>query len=329
MPKREDTMLNRREWLAMTAGAGAALALRPGLLRALQQRELLTRAVPSTGEMLPVIGLGSSATFSQAARAEDIEALTQVLRTMVDQGASVFDTAPSYGASEQVAGDIANTLGVADRIFWATKVNVVGRGASTADPAAARAQIEASFQKFRVPKIDLIQVHNLADVPTQLGILKELKAEGRIRYIGVTSTSDRQYPQLEAVMRNEPLDFIGVDYAIDNRNVEETILPLALERKIGVLVYVPFGRTRLFQRVAGQDAPPDWAREFDAATWAQFFLKFVLGHPAVTVVTPATSQARHMADNIGGGIGRIPDEATRKRMAEFVDALPPAPPRNR
>jgi hypothetical protein len=139
MPKREDTMLNRREWIAMTAGAGAALALHPRVLRALQQGALIRRAVPSTGEMLPVIGLGSSATFSQAARAEDIEALTQVLRTMVDQGASVFDTAPSYGASEQVAGDIANTLGVADRIFWATKVNVVGRGASIADPAAARA----------------------------------------------------------------------------------------------------------------------------------------------------------------------------------------------
>jgi aryl-alcohol dehydrogenase-like predicted oxidoreductase len=241
----------------------------------------------------------------------------------------VFDTAPSYGASEQVAGDIANALGVADKIFWATKVNVAGRGGEAADPAAAQAQIEASFQKFRVPKIDLIQVHNLGDVPTQLGILEHLKQEGRIRYLGVTTTSDRQYTQLEEVMRNEPLDFIGLDYAIDNRNVEETILPLAIERKIGVLVYVPFGRTRLFQRVAGQETPPDWAKEFDAATWAQFFIKYVLGHPAVTVVTPATSQARHMADNIGGGIGRLPDEATRKRMAEFVDALPPAPPRNR
>jgi aryl-alcohol dehydrogenase-like predicted oxidoreductase len=329
MPQRETTMLSRRDWIAMTAGAGAALALHPRILRALQQGQLITRAVPSTGEMLPVIGLGSSATFSQAARAEDIEALTAVLRTMVDRGATVFDTAPSYGASEQVAGDIANTLGIADRIFWATKVNVVARGETTADPAAARGQIDASFQKFRVPTIDLIQVHNLADVPTQLGILKELKAEGRVRYIGVTSTSDRQYGELEAVMRNEPLDFIGVDYAIDNRNVEETILPLALERKIGVLVYVPFGRTRLFQRVAGQAAPPEWAREFDAATWAQFFIKYVLGHPAVTVVTPATSQAGHMLDNIGGGIGRVPDDATRKRMAEFVDALPPAPPRNR
>jgi len=336
-------MVSRRKWIGLTAGAGAALALHacstklrettigadPRLLRALQQGQLIRRAVPSTGEMLPVIGLGSSATFSQLARREELDALTEVIRTMVDHGASVFDTAPSYGASEQVAGDIANALGVANKIFWATKVNVVGRGSESADPAAARAQIEASFQKFRVPKMDLIQVHNLADVPTQLGILKELKQEGRIRYLGVTTTSDRQYEQLEQVMRNEPLDFIGLDYAVDNRNVEETILPLALERKIGVLVYVPFGRTRLFQRVAGQETPPDWAREFDAATWAQFFIKYVLAHPAVTVVTPATSQARHMLDNIGGGIGRLPDDATRRRMAEFVDALPPAPPRNR
>lgn len=130
-------------------------------------------------------------------------------------------------------------------------------------------------------------------------------------------------------MRSEPLDFIGLDYAIDHRNVEETVQPLAIERKIGVLVYVPFGRTRLFQRVPGQETPPEWAQEFDARTWAQFFIKYVVSHPAVTAVTPATSQARHMADNIGGGIGRLPDAATRQRMAELVDALPPAPPRGR
>jgi aryl-alcohol dehydrogenase-like predicted oxidoreductase len=240
----------------------------------------------------------------------------------------VFDTAPSYGASEQVAGNIANELGVANKIFWATKVNVAGRETGTADPAAARAQIEQSFAKFRVPKIDLIQVHNLADVPTQLGILKEMKKAGRVRYIGVTSTSDRQYEQLATIMRNEPLDFIGVDYAIDNRNVEETILPLARERKIGVLVYVPFGRTSLFRRAAGQEVPA-WAHDFDAHTWAQFFLKYIISHPAVTAVTPATSQAKNMIDNIGGGIGRLPNEATRKRMADLVDTLPPPPPRAR
>lgn len=321
-------MVSRRDWIGLTVGAGAALALHPRLLRALQQGQLMQRAVPSSGEMLPVIGLGSSATFSQSARREEVDALTAVIRTMVDQGARVFDTAPSYGASEQVAGDIANTLGVSDKIFWATKVNVAGRGGGAADPAAARAQIESSFEKFRVSRIDLIQVHNLADVPTQLGILKELKQQGRIRYLGVTTTSDRQYTELEQVMRNEPLDFIGLDYAIDNRNVEETILPLAIERKIGVLVYVPFGRTRLWQRVEGKELP-DWAAEFDATTWAQFFIKYVLAHPAVTVVTPATSQARHMADNIGAGVGRLPDDAARQRMIELVDALPPPPPRNR
>jgi aryl-alcohol dehydrogenase-like predicted oxidoreductase len=322
-------MVSRREWIEITVGAGSALALHGcGGRSAPQPAGLLRRAIPSTGEMVPVVGLGSSATFSRVARSEDTEALSAVIRTMVDNGASVFDTAPSYGASEQVAGEIAASLGVADKIFWATKVNVAGRGGAPADPAAARAQIEASFQKFRIPKIDLIQVHNLGDIATQLGILKELKQQGRIRYLGVTTTSDRQYDELQAIMRNEPLDFIGLDYAIDNRNVEETILPLALERKIGTLIYVPFGRTRLFQRV-GDRPLPDWAAEFDAKSWAQFFIKYCLGHPAVTVVTPATSQARHMLDNVGGGIGRVPDEATRRRMAELVDALPPPPERAR
>jgi aryl-alcohol dehydrogenase-like predicted oxidoreductase len=294
----------------------------------LQEGQLIQRAVPSTGEMLPAVGLGSSATFSRVARSEDVAALKDVIQTMVEGGATVFDTAPSYGSgsSEQVAGDIANELGVADQIFWATKVNVAGRGGGEADPAAARAQIDASFEKFQVPTIDLIQVHNLADVPTQLGILKELKQEGRIRYIGVTTTSNRQYERLQEIMNNEPLDFIGLDYAVDNRDVEETILPLAAERKIGVLVYVPFGRTRLWQRVEGKELP-EWASEFDATTWAQFFIKYVISHPAVTVVTPATSQAKHMLDNIGGGIGRLPDDAMRQKMAELVDALPPAPSR--
>jgi aryl-alcohol dehydrogenase-like predicted oxidoreductase len=321
-------MLTRREWIGITSGVAGALALDPRFLRALQQGQLIQRAIPSTGEMLPVVGLGSSATFSQVARSEDQDALREVMRTMVEGGASVFDTAPSYGASEQVAGDIANELGVADQIFWATKVNVAERGGGSADPQAAREQIHASFQKFQVPKIDLIQVHNLADVPTQLGILKELKQEGYVRYIGVTTTSGGRYEDLAAVMRNEPIDFIGVDYAVDNRDADQSILPLAAERKIGVLVYLPFGRTRLWQRIGDREVP-EWASEFDATTWAQFFIKFVLGHSAVTVVTPSTSQAMHMLDNLGGGIGRLPDDATRQRMAELVDALPEAPSRRR
>ncbi|HUP46221.1 MAG TPA: aldo/keto reductase, partial [Thermoanaerobaculia bacterium] len=248
----------------------------------------------------------------------------EVMKTMVENGATVLDTAPSYGASEQVAGNIARELGVSEKIFWATKVNVVPRGGGAgADPAAARAQIDTSFAKFGVPKIDLIQVHNLADVPTQLGILKDLKKEGRVRYIGVTTTNKGQYGQLLPVMRNEPIDFIGIDYAVDNRDVEETILPLAASRKIGVLVYLPFGRTRLFQRTAGRELP-EWSRELGVTTWAQYFLKYVLAHPAVTVVTPATSKASHMAENIAAGTGRLPDAAMRRRMADFIDALPAA-----
>lgn len=323
-------MLSRREWFGAVAGAGASLALSPRFLQALErsarllpQGQLIRRAVPSSGELLPVIGLGSSATFSQVARSEDKTALKEVLRTMVERGATVFDTAPSYGASEAVAGEIAAELGLTDKVFWATKVNAAGRGASTADPAAARAQIDASFARLRKSPIDLIQVHNLADVPTQLGIVKELKAQGKIRYTGVTTTSDRQYDQLASIMRNEPIDFIGVDYAVDNRGVEDVILPLAQERKIGVLVYVPFGRTSLFRRTANTPLP-EWAKDFDATTWAQFFLKFIVSHPAVTVVTPATSQAKNMIDNIGGGIGRLPDASTRQKMAALVDALPPA-----
>lgn len=317
------TQMTRRDWIALTMGAGAALALDPKGLFA-QSSSLMTRPIPSSGEMLPVVGLGSSATFSQVARSEDDAALREVMKAFLGQGATVFDTAPSYGASEEVAGRIAAELGATEKIFWATKVNVVPRGGgASADPAAAKAQIDRSFSRLKKSKIDLIQVHNLADVPTQLGILKDLKAQGRVRYIGVTTTSERQYGQLATVMKAEPLDFIGVDYAVDNREVETTILPLARERKIGVMVYVPFGRTRLFRRVA--DRPlPDWAAEFDAKSWAQFFLKFVLAHPAVTVVTPATSQAKHMIDNLAAGVGRLPDEALRKRMVEFVEALPSA-----
>jgi aryl-alcohol dehydrogenase-like predicted oxidoreductase len=316
-------MMNRRQWLGLTAGAGAALGMNPSPLSALRTRELISRAVPSTGELLPLVGLGSSATFAQVARSEDYSALRDVLRTMTERGGTVFDTAPGYGASEQVAGNIASELGITDRIFWATKVNVAQGPGAAADPARARQQIETSFDRLRKRPIDLIQVHNLADVPTQLGILKELKAEGRIRYIGVTTTSKPQYEALERIMRDEPLDFIGIDYAIDNRSVEERILPLAADRDIGTMIYLPFGRTRLWNRVAGREVPA-WAHEFDAHTWAQFFLKFVAADPRVTVITPATSRAANMADNLGAAVGRLPDEGMRRRMIAHIDALPTA-----
>lgn len=315
-------MITRREYLKLSLALGAALSAKSSLLWADDTpMPLITRPIPSSGEALPAVGLGSSATFAQVARSDDIAALREVFSALVDQGGTVFDTAPAYGASEAVAGDIAHKLGLTDRIFWATKLNVVPRGGSGADPAAARAQIETSFERIRKTPIDLIQVHNLADVPVQLGILKELKESGRIRYIGVTSTNPRMYDELLAVMRSEPLDFIGVDYAIDNLTAAEAIFPLAQERGIAVMVYVPFGRTRLWERVRGQDVPA-WAAEFDAHSWAQYFLKFVLAHPAVTVITPATSRAHHMVDNLGAALGRLPDAAMQRRMIEHLATLP-------
>jgi aryl-alcohol dehydrogenase-like predicted oxidoreductase len=320
-------VISRREWLRLSVGSSAALALDPRALdvrvRHLLQQQTITRAIPSTGERIPIVGLGSSATFSQVARSEDVSALKEVMRALIEHGGKVFDTAPGYGASEEVAARVARELGLTDRIFWATKVTVA-RGGGSADPAAAKAQIERSFERIGKRPIDLIQVHNLGDVATQLAILQQLKKEGRVRYIGITSTDERQYPELIRHMRNEPLDFIGVDYAIDNREVEATILPLARERKIGVLAYAPFGRTRLWGRVAGREVP-SWGSEFDAKTWAQFFLKFVVSHPDVTATTPATSQARNMIDNLGGALGRLPNADQRRRMVELVDALPQAP----
>jgi aryl-alcohol dehydrogenase-like predicted oxidoreductase len=316
-------MLTRRDCLKASAATCAALALKPALLAA-QSGNVIRRAIPSTGEEIPIIGLGSSATFQRLADAGDRAAIADVLKAMLDNGGTVFDTAPSYGASEAVAGEAVQELGAVDQIFWATKLNVAGFGGGSADPDRAWEQVETSFQRFPRTPIDLIQVHNIADMPTQFGILRQLKEQGRARYIGVTSTFEQQYPALEQIMRNEPLDFVGIDYAVDNRGfMEDTLLPIAQDRGIAVMVYLPFGRTRLWNRVEGHEVP-DWAQEFGARTWAQFFLKFAASHPASTVVTPATSNPGHMIDNMGAAFGRLPDAAERRRMVEYVDELPSA-----
>ena len=315
-------MINRREFLGLTVGAGATLALTPQLLRALQRSggKLIQRAIPSSGEMLPVIGLG------RGNDTVDPAAFKEVLKTFVDNGGRVLDTVhDTVGIGEQVAATTANELGVQNKIFWSLRGTVPG------DAGVLKTRIEASFTRLKVPRIDLVQVHVSAD-PTHIALLKELKKEGRVRYIGVQAGFDQQLAQLESMMRNEPIDFVGVRYTIDSRKVEDTILPLAQERKIGVLAYFPFGgnigpggvvSSSVFRRV-GTTPLPEWAAEFDAKSWAQFFLKYVLSHPAVTAVRAGTTKATHMMDNIGGGIGRLPNEATRKRMAQYVDALPPS-----
>ncbi len=315
--------LDRRDWLKLTLGSSLAIALPAAQAQAQAQQGLASGVIPASGEKIPAIGLGSSATFSQAARDEDVAALREVIEALVRNGGSVFDTAPSYGASEAVAGQLARDTGLADKLFWATKVNVAPRGGGKAEVAAARAQLQTSFDRIGRQKIDLVQVHNMGDVATQLPLLKDLKDSGRLRYLGVTTTFKPQYPELIETMRRERLDFIGIDYAIDNRDVEETILPLARDRGIAVMAYAPFGRTRLFKRVS--DRPlPDWAASFDAKTWGQFFLKFVISHPAITVATPATSRVSNLIDNLGAGRGRLPDAATRERMSAYIDALPQA-----
>ena len=315
-------MITRREYLKLSALAGVALAINPKLLLADDSpREIITRLIPGTSERLPVVGLGSSASFSRIAGEGDVDRIRAVLEALVNNGGKVFDTAPSYGAAEEVAGNIARDTGLAERIFWATKLNVVARGSDAgADPDAARAQLEQSFAHVGKDPIDLVQVHNMADVATQLPILREFKEQGRIRYVGVTTTSERTYGALEELMRSEPLDFIGVDYAIDNRTMEERIFPLAQERGIGVLVYAPFGRTRLWEQVEGKEVP-EWAAEWDIATWGQFFLKFVVSNPVVTAATPATSRPEHMIDNLGAAMGRLPDAAGRQRMIEHIASL--------
>ena len=326
-------MVSRRNWLRATAAAGAALGLNGRLLEALQglqSQPIIQRAIPKTGELLPVIGLGSASTFSETARSEarteQYEAIGGVLQALVDGGGTVFDTAYGYGASEQVAGQVAQDRGIADRIWWATKVNaatVAGGANGSADPADVRYQIQRSFLRLRVPQIDLFQVHNMGDPPTQLAILKELKALGYVRYIGITTTFESQYAGLVDVMRSEPIDFIGIDYAVDSRVPEEVIFPLALEREIGVLAYLPFGRGRMWARI-GDRPLPDWTADFDAHSWAQLMVKFVIAHPAVTVACPGTSDPAHMVDNLGAGRGRIPNPDQIERMIRLVESLPAA-----
>ena len=319
----DQPMISRRDYLKYSMLAGAAIMAPGSLLRALEGQSLIKRAIPKTGEELPIVGLGSSATFRSTAEDGKTSELRAVIKTLLDNGGSVIDTAPGYGESEEVAGEIVERLGATDDVFWATKVNVAGRGNGTADPAKARAQLEQSFDHIDKDPIDLIQVHNLGDIPVQMGLLKELKQEGRVRYIGVTYTGASRYADLARVMKDEPVDFIGVDYAVDNRDSARDIFPVARDQGIGVFVYAPFGRTRLWNRV-GDRPIPDWAKEIGIDSWAQFFIKFAAAHPDVTVVTPATSKPHHMLDNLGGGVGELPDKALQKRMTEFVDALPSA-----
>lgn len=307
--------LSRRDLIKLGAGAGLAMALpwRERLLRA-QEAGLVTKPIPSSGEGIPVVGIGTRS-YNTGATPEEMEQFRATLDVFFAGGGVLLDTAAGYGrgTSEEVLGGLVTELGRQDAVFWATKVD-----RETRDEGIAR--MEASFDKLRTERVDLMQVHNLRGVETQLATIREWKEAGRIRYVGVTTSSDRQYGDLERVMRNEDLDFVQVDYSLGNRTAEERILPLARERGMATLINLPFGRTRLFQAV-GDTPLPDWAAEIDCGTWAQVFLKYVVSHPAVTCAIPGTTKPHHAEDNLGAARGRMPDAEMRGRIEAFFDAL--------
>jgi aryl-alcohol dehydrogenase-like predicted oxidoreductase len=305
--------ISRRKMLSISAGAGAGLLLNE-LPAFAQQQPQLMRAIPSSGEMIPAVGLGSARTFNVGPPSPEWVPLGDVVRLFHEMGGRFFDTAPSYGTSEQVAGQIAQEIGIHNDLFFATKISTRG------GLDVGIAQQEESFRDWGREVIDLNQVHNLQDTAIHLRTIRQAKEEGRTRYVGVTTSFGRQYEQMEQVLRSEELDFFQVNYSLGEREAAERLLPLAQDRGIGVIVNEPFNVGRLFGAVSGRELP-DWAAEFDCRSWGQFFLKYILSHPAVTVIIPATGDPEHLVDNMGAGIGRLPNEATRRRMEEMFDNL--------
>jgi aryl-alcohol dehydrogenase-like predicted oxidoreductase len=304
-------MITRRDALKIGAGATAAFFWTP--LRADEKEKLLTRPIPSSGEKLPLVGIGTSRRYD-VSTAEERGPLREVLRELPRMGGKLVDTAPSYGNAETVVGDLVAELGNRDQLFIATKVGAGRNGAE-----AGLAEMNESLRRLRTNRVDLLQIHNLAGVDEMLPVLRKWKDDGKTRYIGISTSSDRQYEQLEAVMKREPLDFIQIDYAIDNRLAADRILPLAADRKIAVLTNLPFGRGRVLQ--AFRDKPiPGWARELGIASWAQFALKYIVSHPAVTSAIPGTAKIEYLKDNLGAARGPLPDEETRKKMVAFLES---------
>jgi aryl-alcohol dehydrogenase-like predicted oxidoreductase len=275
------------------------------------QAPLLRRPIPASGEMLPVIGIGTARGYGASTGPEENARRHEVFRVFQQNGGGVIDTAPSYGTAEQVVGDLVTDLQIRPSLFLATKLEARREGGPQ--------QLERSFQRLRTSMIDLVAVHNLLDTAPQLITLREAKQAGRIRYVGITTSSSSQHAEFERIMRAEPLDFIQVDYALDNREAGKVVLPLAADRGMAVMVNVPFGVGRLFRAVQGRPLP-SWAANFDCGSWAQFFLKYIISHPAVTCTIPGTTNPAHLRDNLGAGRGRLPDPAMRQRMEQFIGA---------
>ena len=305
---------DRREFLKAGLAAGAALLLPPRETLG-QSAPLLQKKIPSSGEMIPIIGLGTACRYEEVTTEAEKVPLRETILKFKEVGLRVIDSSPSYGTAEAVVGEIVDGLKIRDSLFLATKVSLreIGREQGIA-------QIEQSFKKLRTNKIDLIAVHNLRDTQVQLRTLREMKQAGRIRYVGITTSFDNQYGEFERTMKNETLDFIQVDYALDNRDAGDRIIPLAADRGMAVMINLPFGRGRLFNAVQGKKLP-EWAGEFDCASWAQFFLKYIVSHPAITCAVPGMAKAEYVTDNVGAARGRLPDAAMRRRMEQFIDGL--------
>jgi aryl-alcohol dehydrogenase-like predicted oxidoreductase len=274
---------------------------------------LITRRIPHSGESLPVIGLGTSQVFEGGDDPARRQACAEVLKTLVAGGGKLIDTAPSYGTAESVVGDLLAATGLNGRVFLATKLDDYDR-------STAAAQLHASLQRLRTNRVDLMQLHNVADPQQDLAILREWKSQGFCRYIGITTSFGGDFDAVEAVVRRQKPDFLQINYSLADRAAEKRVIPAAAEVGAALLTDLPFARSRLFSAVRGQKLP-EWAGDFDATSWAQFFLKYLLGNVAVTAVIPGTSNAEHMADNLGAGRGRLPDAAQRQRMIAFFEAL--------
>ena len=308
--------MTRREAARLIGGTTAGLLLPIGASRgqtAGESSTLLTRAIPSSGEKLPVIGLGTWQTFDVDLRPDTGEQLQDVLAQFAKLGGRVIDSSPMYGRSEQVIGELSAKLGLRDKFFLATKVWTRGK-------AAGIESMERSMERMQTKTIDLMQVHNLVDTATQLATIREWKAAGRIRYVGITHSNTNAHPEVEKVLQSEKLDFVQINYSIMEREAEKRILPLAQDRGVAVLANRPFGGGNLFNRMRSKPLP-DWAAELDCRSWAQFFLKWIVAHTAVTCAIPATNNPKHLEDNVQGGLGRMPDAKMRQRMIEFVSSV--------
>jgi len=300
--------LSRRDTLRVFGRAAAGALLGAPARGAAPEPRL--RAIPSSGERIPVVGLGTFATFDVGSSAAERKPLEEVLARFAARGGRVVDSSPMYGRSEAVVGEVVAKQGLRGKLFLATKVWTRGRGAGVE-------QMETSERLLGRKPLDLLQVHNLLDVDAHLPTLRAWKEAGRVRYIGVTHYASSAYPEVERVLRREKLDFLQVNYSLAEREAEERILPLARDRGVAVLVNRPFGGGEALRRALGKPLPA-WAAEFDCASWAQFFLKFVLAHPAVTCAIPATRKREHLDDDLDAAQGRLPDDKLRRRM---VDAL--------